>query len=481
MLQFTIGQINADGWTTLTTSPDSRLVYVSNSAGDDANDGSEVAPKKTISNAYRLIREGFPDWILLRRGDTFSGVTWEKSGRSASERMVVTAYGSGPRPVITGELFYWGPNAPAWYVFGNLAFTDLHLNGGGSNGRAFMFSGRMQNILVEGCRIENYRVAAMFQQHASAPRNTTLHLRRNAIVNNGDQGLMLNGADDVLLEENVFDNNGRAGGDTVFKHNVYLTEIRNLRISGNIFARGSNFGTKLSADNPGSFTDFVVRNNLYYNNGMSLDHSAGPKGDIRTTFTHQNGVIENNVFTESGRAFSNGTRQDLVGWLLNSQNVRWAGNLFVHKPPFASNDILQWGGNHKDITLTGNVVHNWNPVRPDRLGTATGPAVVTGWTFDGNRVNLDATEYLDASRSVASYNASIGGTADAVAFLQSAAQLSKTNWDARLTADAVNKYLREGFGSKQPEPQPQPIKGLEEIRRIRTELDALEAILRGNQ
>lgn len=454
-------QLSTDGWTVLAPSPDSRTIYVSSSAGSDANDGlSEATPKKTIGAAYSRMREGFPDRILLRRGETFGGLEWEKSGRSDAEPMMVSTYGTGERPVITGGLFFWGPNMPSGYVLRNLAFIDIDFRGGGSNGRAFMFSGTMRNILLEGCRIDGYRVGVFFQNQPGMARSSNLHFRRNVFTNNGEQGLMLNGADDVLLEENTFDYNGRAGGDSVFKHNVYLTEINGLRITGNIFARGSNFGTKLSADAPGSFTDFVVENNLYFNNGLSLDHSAGPKADIQTTFTHHNGTIERNVFTETGRQFSATSKQDLVGWLLNSQNVKWQDNIFAHKPAFAGNDALMWQGHHKDTTVTGNIVHDWNPANPSVLGTPAKPWSVDGWTFTGNDINQSASAYRDASRSVGSYYATIGGTNDAVEFLKAASQLSKDNWDAKLTANAVNEYMRAGFArttiDPTPEPEPEP-------------------------
>ena len=62
--------LSADGWTEITPSDDSLVVYVSSSLGDDANDGlSPEAPKRTIAQAKTLLRHQRPDWLLLRRGD----------------------------------------------------------------------------------------------------------------------------------------------------------------------------------------------------------------------------------------------------------------------------------------------------------------------------------------------------------------------------------------------------------------------------
>src|SRR5690606_36580387 len=64
------GTIGPDGWTILTPCADSRVVYVSSSQGNDAFDGlSEATPKRTIAAGYALLRDGYPDWLLLKSGD----------------------------------------------------------------------------------------------------------------------------------------------------------------------------------------------------------------------------------------------------------------------------------------------------------------------------------------------------------------------------------------------------------------------------
>lgn len=87
--------------------PDSRLVYVSSSAGDDANDGlSPVTPKKTLAAAVALLRQGEPDWLLLRGGDVWvEGLAgYSLSGRSEDEPMVITTYGSMEVPASVSPI-----------------------------------------------------------------------------------------------------------------------------------------------------------------------------------------------------------------------------------------------------------------------------------------------------------------------------------------------------------------------------------------
>ena len=107
------------GWSIITPSEDSRLIYVSSSLGDDETaefyaprdiDDVEapgvIKPYQTIEAAMVNAREGYPDWVLLLKGDV-----WEvherirvKSGRSKLHRSVITSYGeNGQRPIIKSD------------------------------------------------------------------------------------------------------------------------------------------------------------------------------------------------------------------------------------------------------------------------------------------------------------------------------------------------------------------------------------------
>src|SRR4051794_1369227 len=96
--------LNSAGWTVVTPSSDTRTIYVSSSSGNDANIGtSPTAAVKSLAKAASLLRDGSPDWMLLKRGDTWSGSsfpTWNKSGRSSAEPMYIGTFGAGSRPLI---------------------------------------------------------------------------------------------------------------------------------------------------------------------------------------------------------------------------------------------------------------------------------------------------------------------------------------------------------------------------------------------
>ena len=62
---------STSGWTTFTASNDTRKIYVS-TRGSDSNPGTISSPVKSLKKAQELARNGYPDWILLKKGDTWT-------------------------------------------------------------------------------------------------------------------------------------------------------------------------------------------------------------------------------------------------------------------------------------------------------------------------------------------------------------------------------------------------------------------------
>lgn len=153
-------QVN--GWTTFTAQPGARMIYVS-AAGDDANPGTEVSPRRTFEGGYALLRDGQADWLHLRRGDTFTlpGLfQWSKSGPAAQPGwMRLTAYGAAnlPRPRIdsppANDAFHITPGFQSNRRITNLAWTDVHL----------VNSARLANPAAAGNSIAVSTVAVQWQ------------------------------------------------------------------------------------------------------------------------------------------------------------------------------------------------------------------------------------------------------------------------------------------------------------------------------
>jgi hypothetical protein len=198
------------GWTNFVSSVDSRIVYVSYSSGNDSNNGlSPATPKKTIAAGYELLRDGYPDWLLLSRGDTFnfngqglSGLSttgnrniWHKSGRSNEERMLFGAYGdeSLARPII--KIYnrvpfaskYADPYNPQYgndsSFTRNLNFVSLdftsefypNFSGQGldsNTGNEYLaldFTNGIRNLLIEDCSFHDLNFGLVIQNFSQSP------------------------------------------------------------------------------------------------------------------------------------------------------------------------------------------------------------------------------------------------------------------------------------------------------------------------
>lgn len=105
------------GWSILTPSADSRLIYVDSTAGNDSTgqvyspSSPQIGPDptrplgqvqafRTLAAAIQHMRAGRPDWMLLRAGRVWEEALPIRNGRSPDERAVFAAWGEGPRPEL---------------------------------------------------------------------------------------------------------------------------------------------------------------------------------------------------------------------------------------------------------------------------------------------------------------------------------------------------------------------------------------------
>ena len=488
LLSILVSAIGADGWTVLKPSADSRVVYVSSSMGVDTNDGlTEATPVRTLPKAITLVRNDMPDWVLLKKGDVFPPgvadfrypgyIEWKKGGRSAAEPMVVSSYGSGERPVLNGTcLFAMASNEAVGFSLDNLSFVGVAFHADNrahlaqddpyrlGNTNALKFFGGQTNILIEDCEMVGYNTPLRFSG-GTLPA-TGITIRRNAIYDNEELGIYIAGADHLLIEENIWDHNGFQNGvATKFNHNIYVKEVVNTTIRRNIISRGSNFGVKLSSDKPGGVTDFVIEDNLFYDNGIGLDHSAGSSGDVMTTFTHQRGVIRGNVFTERVRT------QSLVGWLLNTEDVLWEANIYTHNQtnPLNPNVALIWTEHHRNVTLKDNIVWDWPNGGHDTLAE-NATRFVDGFVETGRQEGVAAASYSDPNRTTGTFYASLGGVNDATAFIESRKAMSRDSWDSRFHDGA--EYFAAGFLPASVPPVEPPVDPPRDFSRLESALIA---------
>ncbi|NLC31302.1 MAG: hypothetical protein GX765_04605 [Candidatus Moranbacteria bacterium] len=278
-----------NGWTIFNPSADTRIMYVSASGNDSIGQiysstspevgsdpfrpGENIQPFATYAAAFANAREGYPDWILMKRGDVFyESVGYSRrNGRSLTEPFLIGAYGdSGRSPIfktgtsgaingikyqrylaVSGIDFYAHTRDPkgAEYV-GIDGGSGIALLGGETT--------LSEGILIEGCKFRSYIV-----NHIQGYGNSNgVTIRRNIFLDSysegqgHSQGLYSYNMDNFLLEENIFDHNGwhsqagsgQIGSATIFNHNTYFGNMKNTSFFKNIFLRSSSIQNKFTAN-----------------------------------------------------------------------------------------------------------------------------------------------------------------------------------------------------------------------------------------
>lgn len=451
--------MTADGWTNITPSSTSRLIYVSSSTGSDSNPGTQAKPIKSLAKAKTLVRDKSADQVLLKRGDTWneSFGDWTVSGKSAQEMILIGAYGTGARPKI-----YSGNNMGITLAqkyslpLNNVAIIGLEFFANtfnGSNG-SFKTSGIRvmrggSNVIIEDNYIRGYKDNITLDTDYAF---NGLKVRRNVIADSykvgstgGSHSQGLYGGPNLrntLIEENIFDHNGhkagvRGAGATMFNHSVYMqTGSTGTIVRNNIIARSSMRAILLRGGG-------VAEGNLLVRNPVGIQAGNG------STTANNNVILEGNDLPVQQLG------KGIEVFSMNTFNAR--NNIIAHdiSTGIYNNIAFNIQGGVGTGSIANNIVYNWeNGIAGDK----------SGFTFPGNQINTSKMltrsrpAYVSPNRLLGTYNASLGKTGTLDAFLAEARKQSRQTWNPKYTASAVNAYIRAGFTltSNRPAPAPPP-------------------------
>jgi hypothetical protein len=398
--------VDSKGWTNVTPSADTRTIYVSSSEGSDSNNGlSANSPVKTINKGRGMLRSGSPDHLLLKRGDAWT----EKfgllnvSGRSEQEPILISAYGTGDRPLLNTR----SDTAIVTNVtpVNHVAIVGIRFNSntndpgspdytGTAAGYGFYGVAPVNDLLIEDCYFEHYSTNLLFQ-NTQGPVSD-ISVRRNVVVDatgGRSQGSYVNGVNGVLFEENLFDHNGWSEEVTdepsnIFNHNLYMSaRNEDVVLRGNIFANASSHGVQARAGG-------VIENNLFLKNPIGLLVGNG------STYT-PGGVyarVADNVFLDSrdingsprGYGMEFGNTRPGAGSVAENNIVAHDGQrnfaaikLSMGNPP----DNLSDAVGLNDLTIRGNTVYDWYQALSTDSGYvpgASGFKALNGLVIQGN-------------------------------------------------------------------------------------------------
>lgn len=492
------------------------------SGGDDGNSGlTPELPKATPSAAYALLTHQSGDQLLVKKGSDFGlGFgQWKKSGLSADYPMLIGTYGSGARPIFqTGNAYFLftsgGGGSPSTIDF--LAITDIeataqsYTGNGSGDVHGVSFAIASAAITIEGCRFTNFTNGINFTgAHAG---HASFRIRRNdcslnfATTGAVGHGIYLGNAQDLwIVEENICDSNSISPNETEMRHGIYMPEGSNGTygiLRGNTSSRNAATGfnlrvggtteNNLSLQNAVSFyqagisSPGVAAYPCYFRWNVALD-GANIEGSGRGhAFTFEDwlgGECKHNIFAH------NSTGSAPAGFTLQSgtfTNVEvddnilfnWEGGSAIQATA-AQLAGTTWSRIQIDLVVRTDFAITWNSLvdaqamlhssnRYYRQGGSSTPIwaggsrTINDWRTLTSDPALSgaANSYPDPNRTIATYMQNVvgvpGGTlAD---FVAGARANRKGAWDARYTAEAVNYYIREGYGTVQP-PSATPRRG----------------------
>ncbi|WP_109831262.1 hypothetical protein [Reichenbachiella versicolor] len=441
------------GFTALEVSSDSRTIYVSNSEGDDKNDCfTDGTPCKTLAVAMGKMREGYPDHLYLKSGDSFIDENLNKvtSGRSKSEPTVVSSYGDGPRPIIGAagkDVFLaYGPTS-------HLQFIGLHFYAykldpdneqfDGATGSSFHFLGGFEDVLLED-NVFDFMELKIASWESGGPKDFVL--RRNiwtgAYINTSSEhhkkrpsNLYVSAVDGLVIEENVFDYGGwhptvQGAGANTRNHNLYIVDNNvssRLFVRNNIITRGSSHGIH---GRPGGTYD----NNFFGRNSIQLGVGYSKVEMVPGEFT----LVTDNVMSETASMYKGTPVSE------KANGAIWG---FVISKDIGNPDYIKIERNiiTKEIGTCGicrsYLKHGYTPEDKDN--------VLYDVTVADEFENPHEGPFPDPERTLATYSKTLGQEESFDAFMNIVKSRAPKTWDDAYSADAINDYFREGFGLEQ--------------------------------
>jgi hypothetical protein len=515
-----------DGWTVFTPSADSRIIYVSATSGNDATAQTyqpnapaiggnifqptgAIQPYASLAAAKTQLRSGYPDYLLLKSGDTWTNQTFgtmEISGRNLNELMLIGSYGTGARPrILTADATGIQLTSPDC---SHIAIVDLYLTpntlGPGDEPAGIVTFSPFEQIIIENCYITAFPTAITAHGNTGIRRDLTI--RRSMITysapygNLASQPVFLDNINGILVEECLFDHNGwnTAIGSlpSAFKHNTYFqVDNSNVVFRKNIVARASAMGIGMRCGG-------TVQDNLVLENVNNLQFGTAETTINWPSESVSGSIIGNVIIGARNTSFDPGR----AIFIAKASDVLVQHNIIKDYTPAAMSDAIIASDGYANLNIRQNIIYNWCPNIPFGPGTffetnngiflaggGTGTNIITQnhiqqfnpgggcirsttWadkqfsqnryinptpnnSFQSGNINYTnwltqsgetgstygAQTYTDPNRDISTYLTTLGASGGLDEFLTAASNLTKQDWNTNFTALPVIEYIRAGF------------------------------------
>jgi hypothetical protein len=440
-------------------SASSRIIYVDATNGNDATgspttlanqpdpfqpDGNEL-PYQTIAAGLAQMRDGFPDWLLLKRGQEWeeSILFNNKSGKSPQEPFFVGCYGeSGSRPLLkTGNdsgvmlfnlcenFIFYGIEA---YCNNRDPLSPTYAYIASNAGQGFVILGGGDSITIEDCKVSFYRDGISAQSTDGLTR-TNLTIKNNIIIDSygsdtsmRSQGVFFNEIVGIVFENNLIDHCGwnesvSTATATIFNHGAYIQDTNTgCYFRNNITSRNSTHGLM---GRPGG----LYENNLSIQDtiGIFLGSASDSIATCRYCVVTEGRDMDLSDANPQTSAAIYGV--EVGDNELASGSVIVEDNLILNALNDDNNIGIVEASNPLGIIYSGNVKYNWRG--------SDGDSENPGWT--------------DATKTLSTFMASLSETPTTEAFINKHRNRGLGENLGAFSASAVNNYLRAGFDMEQ--------------------------------
>ena len=532
---FSVLPTTDSGWTDFeqilqTGYDDARVVFVSSSTGNDSTgkvygisditfDSNGmfqpiglVDAFQTITEANINMRNGYPDIILLKRGDEWVGESWRTgsagrapAGRSSTERHIIASYGTGNRPQLhlNTDVGFDNDNKSYIIVSGLRFYADNWLN----SSRAIDVRGDSQDILFEDIKVDRHAGGifqggdlvnmvvrrCIFTEHEAhdgmfyAYKTTNMLFEQNIFYKPYDDSYPDESRYGRIMYLNPGDGINLHGLDVILRKNIYYSSERigiDARAGGiiedNLICRSTiRFGA--NGGSGGSLVSGELLNNVFMQTTDKMNMGSG-----LDVINAENTVIDGNIFTDPGNQNGEADAIEIMGdssydtyvarniKVSNNVVYGWANPAGDGRGIWINSNLNNGGLNDiRNITIRDNEIQmNSGSIDVIFIASSVVPKAMlsgnkyfssdstsswftpggnfTSWLLSTKETDSETIEisYPDPSRTIESYHSSLGGIPSTEDFMDEVLLQSRQNWRPGFTAAAFNNYIREGFGKE---------------------------------
>jgi parallel beta-helix repeat protein len=359
------------------------IYYVDSNNGNDANQGTETAPWKSLAKIANMQLNG-GDQVLLKAGSVWNEKLFVNSSGTSGNPITIKSYGNGAKPLIDGQdqldygilifdrnhiiikdIAVTGINvtgmAPSTGIAiansNNVVIDDVNITNVKGLGGIFVYSsvaGRGENNIIKNSTITNTRSSAygvagnnmgngvhLWTECAECGKNNTIE--NNTITGSGGHGVGVFMPYTIVRDNTVRNNN--ESGISASGSNAHHTIIDGNTVSGNCQKIDDCFGINLFRSG---------RNNVVKNNTVSSQ-----KDTINDPSIAPNEGYFGMKFGTGGIRFDGGdsTLINNPAYGLGSDYMSQSGNEISRNTISNEYDAIQVF-NYDGIVISGNTISN---------------------------------------------------------------------------------------------------------------------------